>query len=66
MNSLAGLAGTLVSVRALPAALPLWVVAAGADGALGAELGNRRMGSVALQRLLAVVLVVVALKLLLT
>lgn len=66
VNSVAGLAGNLASVRALPAALPLWALAAGIGGVIGAELGSRKLGNVALQRVLAVVLVIAGLKLILT
>jgi uncharacterized membrane protein YfcA len=66
VNSLAGLAGNLTSVRSLPEHLPLLVAAAGIGGLLGAELGSRRLANAAFQRLLAAVLVIAGLKLLFT
>jgi uncharacterized membrane protein YfcA len=62
-NSVAGLAGNLASVQALPASLPLWLASVAAGGIIGAELGARRLGTVGLRRALAVVLVVAGLKL---
>jgi len=66
MNSVAGLAGNLASVRSLPPALPLWVAAAGLGGTLGSGLGSRTLPPRALRFLLAVVLAVAGLKLILT
>jgi len=66
VNSVAGLAGNLASVRGLPGALPVWALAAMAGGFVGAGLGSRRLGHLALQRVLGVVLIVAGLKLLLT
>ena len=63
VNSIAGLLGNLASVRALPPELPIWIVAVVAGGSIGAELGARRLGTVALRRALALVLVVAGLKL---
>jgi len=62
-NSVAGLLGCLASVRALPAGLPVLAAAAVAGGLVGSTLGSRRLPSPALRRLLAVVLVVAAWKL---
>jgi len=62
-NSISGLLGNVASVQALPPALPVWLLAAGAGGVLGAELGARRLGTPALHRALAVVLVIAGLKL---
>jgi uncharacterized membrane protein YfcA len=64
-NSAAGLLGHLASVMALPSAMPLWVAAAMIGGWVGAEYGSHRFSHVALQRLLAAVLTIAALKLLL-
>lgn len=66
VDSIAGLAGNLASVRSLPPALPLRTLAAAIGGLIGAELGSRKLGNVALQRVLAVVMIIAALKLLLT
>jgi uncharacterized protein len=64
-NSAAGLLGHLASVMALPSAMPMWVTAAMIGGWVGAEYGSHRFSHVALQRLLAAVLTIAALKLLL-
>jgi uncharacterized membrane protein YfcA len=61
-NSIAGLAGNLVSLQRLPPELPYFVVAALLGGILGTQLGIRWFSVRALQRALAVVLVVAALK----
>lgn len=58
LNSLAGLAGALSKSPALPEGLPWWALAALLGGLLGTELGTRRLGVVALRRVLALVLVV--------
>ncbi len=55
-NSVAGLAGHISYVRALPAAIPLWLLAAGAGGWIGAEYGSRRLDPRLLRKLLALVL----------
>lgn len=65
MNSFAGLAGNLLSVRSLPPFLPWLLGAAVAGGLLGAELGSRRLAPGSLRYVLAVVLVVAGLKLML-
>ena len=65
VNSLAGLAGNVSAIKALPAAVPYWAVAAAIGGLIGAELGSRHLGNLALRRLLTVVLVVAGVKLLL-
>ncbi|CAN5736860.1 sulfite exporter TauE/SafE family protein [soil metagenome] len=62
-NSIAGLAGNLASVGALPAELPIWLGAVAIGGLIGAELGARRLSTVNLRRALAVVLVIAGLKL---
>jgi uncharacterized protein len=63
VNSAAGLAGNLGSLRAVPAALPIWAVAVVLGGFLGSELGSRRVGVRTFRRLLAAVLVVAGAKL---
>lgn len=62
-NSISGLLGNVAAVQALPPALPVWLVAVAAGGLVGAELGARRLGTPALRRALALVLVVAGLKL---
>src|SRR6266496_2624706 len=65
VNSFAGLLGKPASLAALPAGIALWAAAAAIGGILGAGLGSRRLPSLVLRRLLAVVLVVAGGKLLL-
>lgn len=62
-NSISGLLGNVSSVRALPPELPIWLIAVAVGGLIGAELGARRLGTPALRRALALVLVVAGLKL---
>lgn len=66
LNSIAGLAGVVRVAPALPEALPLWAMAAVCGGLVGAELGSRRIGNTAIQRLLAVVLVIAGVKMIAT
>lgn len=63
VNSVAGLAGRWQTAPALPDQLPYWAVAALLGGVAGSTIGVRRLGSTGLKRVLAVVLVVAALKL---
>jgi uncharacterized membrane protein YfcA len=63
VNSLAGLAGHWSSVGTVPAAIAVWAPAALAGGWLGTGLGARRFGTAALQRTLAVVLLLAAARL---
>ena len=58
VNSLAGLLGKPESLGMLPPGIPLWALAAAAGGIVGAGLGSRRLPSLVLRRVLAVVLVV--------
>ena len=58
VNSIAGLAGNVVSLRALPTELSYFIVAALLGGLLGTELGIRWLSSVTLQRVLALVLLI--------
>jgi uncharacterized membrane protein YfcA len=64
VNSVAGLAGHSLATRTLPHALPLFAVAAVAGGLIGSGLGSRRLGSPAFRRVLGVVLVIAAAKML--
>ncbi|MGH2455456.1 MAG: sulfite exporter TauE/SafE family protein [Candidatus Limnocylindria bacterium] len=64
-NSIAGLAGNLGAVGSIPAALPLWLVAVAVGGAIGSELGSRRLPAPWVRRALALVLLVAGLKLIL-
>lgn len=66
INSAAGLAGNLASMRWLPAELPYFAMAALAGGLIGTQLVIHWMSPRALQRVLAAVLLVAAGKFLLT
>lgn len=66
VNSIAGLLGHAPNMQTLPAALPLWAVAAVVGGLIGSELGSRRLGNLTIRRLLAVALVVAGTKFLLS
>lgn len=62
-NSVSGLAGLLSGGFGLPAALPLWIGAVVTGGLIGSWLGAARFGVLGLRRVLAVVLVLAAAKL---
>jgi hypothetical protein len=66
VNSVAGLAGNVLSVRSLPAALPAWIAATAAGGLIGSELCSHRLAPRALRYVLSVVLLVAGVKLVLT
>ncbi len=67
LNSLSGLAGQLTSVAAIPSAsLAIWAPCAIVGGLAGSRFGSRRANPTTIYRLLAVVLIVAAAKLLLT
>lgn len=66
VNSIAGLLGQLSSLAAVPSAIPIWAAAVLAGGWVGAEYGSRRLSTVTLRRLLAVVLVIAGVKLIFT
>jgi len=65
VNSLAGLAGRGVALSTLPAALPWWLLMVLAGGALGSWAGSRRLPTLAIRRLLAIVLLLAGGKMLL-
>lgn len=62
-NSLAGILGVLSTTTQLPEALPFWAAAAGLGAFIGSELGSRQLGGLALQRILAAILVLAGLRL---
>ena len=62
VNSLAGLGGHLSSLAVLPGYLPILALAAAVGGWIGSEYGSRRLAGPAIRRLLALVLVVAAVK----
>ncbi|MBV6504128.1 MAG: hypothetical protein AKCLJLPJ_02228 [Fimbriimonadales bacterium] len=63
VNSVAGLAGNLASLKALPDSLPWLAAAAFVGGLIGTELGARRLTPQWLRMLLSVVMVIAAFKL---
>lgn len=64
VNSIAGLLGRGLVVSTLPAAMPLWLASVLLGGSLGSWLGSHRLPSLAIRRLLAVVLLLAGAKLL--
>ncbi|MGE5240933.1 MAG: sulfite exporter TauE/SafE family protein [Bacteroidota bacterium] len=66
VNSIAGLTGLLLSHTALPAKLSLMVLVALAGAVIGTELAVRRLAPIRLRKLLGVVLIVAAIKMLAT
>jgi uncharacterized membrane protein YfcA len=66
VNSLAGLAGYAASGNAWPSGIPLLVITAVLGALIGSELGLRRLPSVRLRKVLAVVLTIAGLKLMAT
>ena len=68
VNSSAGLLGLLSkpAAVALPSGLVWWAAAALVGGAIGAELGSRRLANPAIQRVLALVLLVAGVKMVIT
>jgi len=62
-NSVSGLAGNITATLSLPLfALPI-VIAAVAGGSIGSWMGSRRIGHIAIKRLLATVLLIAGMKL---
>lgn len=66
LNSIAGLLGVMTTSPTLPAALPLWAMAAIMGGFIGAGYGSKQFGNATLRRLLAVVLVIAGIKMIAT
>ena len=62
-NSLAGLAANPASLALLPSTLPLALLCAAAGALIGSDLGTRRIGLLGLRRLLALVMIIAALRL---
>lgn len=63
VNSVAGLAGHVASVKNIPGEIYLWGIAAVCGALIGTELGRRRLATPTLRRVLSVVLVIAGLKL---
>jgi uncharacterized membrane protein YfcA len=66
VNSISGLLGNVTSTKQFPASTLVLLVAAGAGGAIGSQLGSRTLAPTAIKRLLAAVLLIAGIKLLLT
>jgi uncharacterized membrane protein YfcA len=62
VNSIAGLAGNLASVRNLPPETAMLAIAAAVGGLLGSQFGSRRAAPIVLRYLLALVLVMAGCK----
>lgn len=65
MNSAAALMGASASWGSLPTALPLWLLAVGAGGSVGAFVGSRHLPDRVLRAILALLLLLSGLKLIL-
>ncbi|MDR3614153.1 MAG: sulfite exporter TauE/SafE family protein [Candidatus Obscuribacterales bacterium] len=66
VNSISGLAGNFSRLHYLPPEIPIWLLAVAVGGIVGSELGIKRLSPRLLQKLLGIVLIVAALKLILT
>jgi uncharacterized membrane protein YfcA len=66
VNSIVALAGHYLSTGYIPAPAPLWAVAAALGGVIGAGMGARRLSAAAIRRVLAVILLVAAVRLILS
>lgn len=66
VNSIAGLIGQSADLTVLPSAIPLWLLAVAIGGWIGAEYGSKRWGSIQTRRALALVMIIAALKMVLT
>ena len=66
VNSVAGLVGVATKSVALHPSKAVWALAVVVGGYIGAEYGSRRLGNPAIQRLLALVLVVAGVKMIAT
>lgn len=66
VNSVSGLAGVMSKGFVLPDALLWWAIAAVAGGYIGSEFGSKRLGNPAIQRILALVLLIAGGKMLMS
>lgn len=66
LNSAAALAGAYASIKSIPSALPLWLVAVGLGGVAGSLVGSRYRSDRNLRFILAAILLVSGTKLLLS
>ncbi len=58
VNSISGLLGHISTMESLPATIPLWLLAVGIGGWIGAEYGSKKINSSHLRLLLALMLTV--------
>jgi len=65
-NSISALMGHVTSVALLPSSIPLWLMAAGIGGWMGAEYGSRRFRAATVRQLLAAVIMIAGLKMVFT
>jgi len=66
VNSIAGLAGYMTKAATMPAYLPILAFAAIVGGWIGSEYGSKRFSNMTIRRLLALVLVIAAVKMIFT
>jgi hypothetical protein len=66
VNSISGLLGNYAQVAQLQSNVIFWIIAAGLGGIIGSTLGSRYFNTLILRRVLAVVLVMAAVKLIFT
>lgn len=66
INSAAALAGAYAILDSMPSTLPIWLIAVGAGGTIGAIAGSRYLPDTALRYILALVLFIAGAKLILT
>ena len=66
VNSIAGILGVAASSPRFHPALPLWALVVMVGGYVGAEFGSKRLGNPAIQRLLALVLLIAGAKMIAT
>jgi uncharacterized protein len=64
VNSIAGLAGFLMRGGTIPEQVPIWAVAAGIGGIVGATWGAKYLATTTLRKILALVLTIAGLKML--
>lgn len=65
VNSIAGILGGGESIGRLPAGFAWWAAAAVAGGVIGSHIGSRKLAGTAMRRMLALVLMVAAIKMIL-
>jgi hypothetical protein len=64
VNSIAGLTGSLMVISNLPNSIPIYAVAAGLGGWIGAEYGSHKLASRRLQQILAIILIIAGIRML--